>query len=440
MSVGLTLVMVAIVLLVSGVPVAYGLGLAATVGLLFAVAPLPALATAAQRVATGVDSFALLAIPCFVLAGLLMERGGAARRVVAFARTVVGGLPGGLAHVHIVASMLFGAVSGSAVASASAIGSAVGPHMVRAGYSRRFTAAVNVSAATTGLIIPPSNVLIVYAVASGGTSVAALFLAGYLPGLMLAAVLMIAAAWTASSTHAAPQGPTNAAPNDAERGFDLAASGRALLAALPSLGLIIVTVGGIVGGVFTATEAAAVAVAYAIVLGRLHGELAWRDLPDILRQAATTTAVVMMLIGVSSALAWVLTFENLPQRAAEALLGLSDSRIVILLMINLLLLVVGTVLDMTPAVLLFTPIFLPVTTALGMDPVHFGIMLVLNLCIGLCTPPVGTVLFVGASVAGVPMHRLVRPLLPLYAAMVATLLLVTFLPELSLWLPRVFDR
>lgn len=438
MSVGLALVLVAAVLLASGVPVAYGLGLAATIGLLLAVAPMPALATAAQRVATGVDSFALLAIPCFVLAGLLMERGGAARRVVTFARTLVGGLPGGLAHVHILASMLFGAVSGSAVASASAIGTAVGPHMVRAGYPRRFAAAVNVSAATTGLIIPPSNVLIVFAVASGGTSVAALFLAGYLPGLILAVGLMAAAAITAPEAQADALAPASDTPLD--KTFEMGDAIRALIAALPSLGLIIVTVGGIVGGVFTATEAAAVAVAYALVLGRLHGELAWRDLPGILRQAATTTAVVMMLIGVSGALAWVLTFENLPQQAAEALLGLSDSRVVILLMINLLLLVVGTVLDMTPAVLLFTPIFLPVTTALGMDPVHFGIMLVLNLCIGLCTPPVGTVLFVGASVAGVPMHRLVRPLLPLYAAMVGTLLLVTFVPWLSLWLPRVFER
>jgi tripartite ATP-independent transporter DctM subunit len=411
-----------------GVPVAFALGLAAAAGLLVSVDAGPALTTLAQQSATGLDSFALLAIPLFVLSGQLMNRGGVARRLVDLGKALAGSLPGGLAWVNVVACTLFGAISGSAVAATAAIGGFMTPQMTRAGYDREYAAAVNLTSSTTGLLIPPSNILIVYALASGGASVAALFLAGYLPGLLVAASIGVTAGWLA-----------------VRRGYPRPAAasarqlGRHLLAALPSLGLIVLVMGGIVAGIFTATEAAGVAVLYALILTvGVHRELRLRDLPQVLVEAATTTGVVMLLIGASMALSWVLAYERIPQAAAEALLALGGSELVVLLLINLLLLVVGAVLDMTPAVLIFTPIFLPVVTELGMDPVHFGIVMVLNLCIGLCTPPVGTVLFVGLGVAGASLGPTLRYLVPLYVAMLVGLAVVTLAPELSLWLPRQF--
>ena len=411
-----------------GVPVAFALGLAAAAGLVVSIDAGPALTTLAQQSATGLDSFALLAIPLFVLSGQLMNRGGVARRLVDLGKAVAGTMPGGLAWVNVVACTLFGAISGSAVAATAAIGGFMTPQMTREGYDREYAAAVNLTSSTTGLLIPPSNILIVYALASGGASVAALFLAGYLPGLLVAAAIGTTAAWIAARRRYPRAGASSAAE-----------LGRCLIAALPSLGLIVLVMGGIVAGVFTATEAAGVAVLYALVLTLLvHRELHPRQLPRVLVEAATTTGVVMLLIASSMALSWVLAYERIPQAAAEALLALGGGKLVVLLLINLVLLVVGAVLDMTPAVLIFTPIFLPVVTELGLDPVHFGIVMVLNLCIGLCTPPVGTVLFVGLGVAGASLGRTLRFLLPLYVAMLIALAVVTLVPELSLWLPRRF--
>jgi tripartite ATP-independent transporter DctM subunit len=323
--------------------------------------------------------------------------------------------------------MLFGAISGSAVAAASAIGGVVGPRMVTEGYDRNFSAALNITSATTGLIIPPSNILIVYSLASGGVSIGALFLAGYLPGMLVGLSLMaVAGVWSIRRRY-----PT-------EGGIELREVVSTFVAALPSLLLLVVVMGGIVAGVFTATEAAAVAVAYSALLTFLYREIALRDLPEILRATAVTTAIVMLLIGSSTAMSWMLSYENIPQTISATLLALTDSRIAILLIINMVLLAVGTFMDMTPAVLIFTPIFLPVVVALGMSPIHFGIVMVLNLCIGLCTPPVGSVLFVGCGVAGIRMTEVIRPLLPMYLAMVLALLVVTYLPWLSLWLPGAF--
>ncbi len=410
-----------------GVPVAFAIGASTALTLLISIQPVPALATVAQRMATGLDSFSLLAIPFFILAGQLMNRGGIARRLVDFAKAVLGMFPGGLAYVNVLAAMLFGAISGSAVAAASAIGVVMGPHMEREGYDRDFGAAVNITAATTGLVIPPSNILIVYSLASGGVSIAALFLAGYLPGMLVGLSLMAVAAFIAVRE----KYPV------AER-VAVREAARRLLDALPSLFLLVVVMGGIVGGVFTATEAAAIAVAYALVLAFLYREIHLRDLPGIFRDASTTTAVVLLLVATSIGMSWVLSYENIPQNLTAALLALSDSKIVLLLIINFVLLAVGTFMDMTPAVLIFTPIFLPVAIELGMDPVHFGIVMVMNLCIGLCTPPVGSVLFVGCGVARTSITSVLRPLLPLFLAMVAALLVVTYVPWLSLWLPRVF--
>jgi len=411
-------------LLLLRVPVGFAIGTAAVLALATQVSLGPALLTSAQRITTSLDSFPLLAIPLFILAGQLANRGGTAARLITLAQELVGGIRGGLAHVHVVASMLFGSISGSAVAAASAIGAAMGPRMESAGYDRDDAAAVNIASATTGLVIPPSNVLIVYSLASGGTSIAALFLAGYLPGLLVGLSLMAAAALTL-------RGNRDTGPQAKRR------IAQPLLAALPGLGLPVLVMGGIAGGFFTATEASGAAVLYALALGVAQRELTWRDLPESLLDAATTTGVVMLLIGTSAALSWVLAYERIPEQAATLVLSLSRDPIAVLLLVNLTLLAVGTFMDITPAILIFTPIFLPVVSELGIDPIHFGVIMVVNLCIGLCTPPVGTVLFVGAAVAGTEARKIVRPLLPLVLAMFLALLTVTFVPSISLWLPRL---
>ncbi|MCC9168487.1 TRAP transporter large permease [Pontibacter harenae] len=424
----IVLVVSFVVLLILGVPIAFSIGIAALLTMLVSIAPEAAFTTLAQRMATGLDSFALLAIPFFILAGQLMNRGGIATRLIDFAKGLVGTLPGGLAYVNIVACMLFGAISGSAVAAASAIGGIMNPRMVKEGYSRPFSAAVNITSATTGMIIPPSNILIVYSLASGGVSIAALFVAGYVPGFLLGLSLMLVGGFIAYKNKYPVSDRT-----------PLKEVFKKFMDALPSLFLLIVVIGGIIAGIFTATEASAIAVLYTVVLSMLiYREVKINDLPDILIHTVITTAIVMLLIGTSMGMSWVMSFENIPQGVSEALLSISDNKIVVLIIINLILLFVGIFMDMTPAVLIFTPIFLPVVTALGVDPVHFGIIMVLNLCIGLCTPPVGAVLFVGCGVAGISISKVLKPLVPMFLAMVAALLLITYIPELSLWLPRVF--
>jgi tripartite ATP-independent transporter DctM subunit len=421
------LVLSFVLLLAIGVPVGWSIGLSSLLTMLVSIPSIAAMTTVAQRMATGLDSFALLAIPFFVLAGQIMNRGGIAQRLVSFARTLVGALPGGLAHVNIIAAMLFGAIAGSAAAAASAIGSFMTKAMNDEGYSKGFAAAVNITASTTGLIIPPSNVLIVYSLASGGVSIAALFLAGYVPGILTGLSLMTAAAIWAKRKGM----PTGARSS-------LGEVARTFLAALPGLLLLIVVIGGIVAGIFTATEASAVAVLYCLILTFIYKEISWKELPDIFLQSVATTAIVMLLIGASMSMSWIMAYENIPQAITDLLLSVSDSKVVVLLLINLILLCVGIFMDMTPAVLIFTPIFLPVVMKLGMSPIHFGIMMVLNLCIGLCTPPVGSILFVGVSVAGTTIQKVIRPLLLLFVAMLISLLLVTYLPGLSLWLPELF--
>ncbi len=421
------LVLSFVTLLALRVPIAWSIGIATLLTMLASIPALPAVTTVAQRMATGLDSFPLLAIPFFILAGQIMNRGGIAKRLIDFAKSLVGSLPGGLAHVNIVAAMLFGAIAGSAVAAASAIGSALGGRMEEEGYSKEFSAAVNITSATTGLIIPPSNILIVYSLASGGASIAALFLAGYLPGILTGLFLMtVAGVW--AKRKGFPVGERTS----------LRAVIKAFLAALPSLLLLIIVIGGIVAGVFTATEASAVAVLYCLILTFVYKELSLKDLPDVFLASVNTTAVVLLLIATSVSMSWIMTYENIPQDITNFLLGISDSKVVVLLLINLILLFVGIFMDITPAVLIFTPIFLPVVTKLGMDPVHFGIVMVLNLCVGLCTPPVGTVLFVGVGVAKTSIQKVIRPLLPLFIAMIVALFLVTYIPQLTMWLPGVF--
>ncbi|MDD2599780.1 MAG: TRAP transporter large permease [Kiritimatiellae bacterium] len=391
--------------------------------------------TVAQRMANGIDSFPLLAIPFFVFSGYLMGRGGLARRLIEFASLMVGRLPGGLGYVNTFTCMLFGSISGSAAAAVSSVGGFMIPEMNRKGYDRDFNVAVTVTAATTGLLIPPSNCMIVYTVAVGGSvSVAAMFMAGILPGILVGIAIMVVSGIISI-----------------KRGYGRLDAAEELLAAaakvhpvvvcwraLPSLLLIIVIIGGILGGVFGATEAAAVAVAYAFLLSVIiYREIPWKELPDICLQTGLTTAVVMLLIGASSAMSWIMTMANIPQTVSAALMGISDNPYIVLLTINLLLLAVGTFMDMTPALLIFTPILLPVAHKLGISDIHFGIIMIANLCIGLCTPPVGTCLFIGCGVGKTTIANVTREALPFFGAMIVALMLITYIPWFSMIIPRL---
>jgi len=415
-------------LLLLGVPISFGIGIATVSTMLMTIKAGPALTTVAQRMATGLDSFALLAIPFFILSGQLMNRGGIARRLIDFAKVLVGMFPGGLAFVNIMANMLFGSISGSAVASSAAVGGFMVPMMKKEGYDLNYSAAVNITSATTGLIIPPSNILIVYSLASGGVSIGALFVAGYFPGILVGLGLMVVAGFIAARKKYPVAGRVNL-----KQGL------LRFLDAVPSLFLVVLVIGGIVAGYFTATEASAIAVLYTFILSVLvYREVKWKDLSKILLDTASTTSIVMLLIATSMGMSWIISYENIPQNVSTSLLSVSNNPIIILLIINLILLIVGTFLDMTPAVLIFTPILLPVVTQMGVNPIHFGIVMVLNLSIGLCTPPVGSVLFVGCGIAGTRIADVIKPLLPLFVAMVVILLLITFIPQISLFLPRLF--
>ncbi|MEC3878868.1 TRAP transporter large permease [Parapedobacter sp. 10938] len=417
-----------VLLLAIGTPVAWSIGISSVATMLVTIDTLPAFTTVAQRMATGLDSFALLAIPFFVLAGQIMNQGGIAQRLIAFAKAIVGSLPGGLSYVNVITAMLFGAISGSALAATSAIGGILGPHMKKEGYSTEFGAALNVTSSTTGLIIPPSNILIVYSLASGGVSIAALFIAGYLPGILMGVGLMlVAAVWVRKKKYASGEKSS------------LKKVSRTFIDAFPSLFLLVVVIGGIVTGVFTATEASGIAVVYSLTLAFVYREMNVKKLYTVFLSSVRTNSVVMLLIATSMAMSWVMSYEDIPQSMSSVLLGLSDNKYTVLLIINLILLFVGMFMDMTPAVLIFTPIFLPVVVDLGVDPVHFGIIMVMNLCVGLCTPPVGSVLFVGVGIAGTTIQKVLKPLIPLFVVMIIVLLLVTYIPGISLWLPGLVE-
>ncbi len=413
-------------LLLLGVPITFAIGLAALATITVSMDLAQAIFIMAQRMAVGMDSFALLAIPFFIIAGNIMNRGGLALRLVNFAKMLGGRLPGALLHCTVLSNMMFGALSGSAVAAGAAVGGVMAPLQKKEGYDPALSAAVNITSCPSGLLIPPSNAFIVFSLISGGTSVSALFLAGVLPGVLMGVGVM-AVAWVIAK----------------KRGYSILKSPSLMealkitWAALPSLGLILVIMGGIIGGLFTPTEASAVAVVYTLLLTVVfYHEMSLSDLPGVLLESSITSAIVLILIGASSGMAWSMSNADIPYMISELLLGLSDNRIVILLIINLLLLVVGTFMDMTPALLIFTPIFLPVVRELGVDVVHFGVIIVFNLCIGICTPPVGSALFIGCSVANVPINNVLRPLLPFFGVLFISLMIVTFVPQVSLILPQ----
>ena len=416
-------------LLLINVPIAVSIGISTFVTGVYVMGSLNnASDIIAQRMATGINSFALLAIPFFILAGLFMGKGGIARRLIDFAGTLVGRFTGGLAYVNVLTCMLFGALSGSSVAAVSAVGGFMIPEMNRKGYDKNFNVAVSTTAATTGLMIPPSNIMIVYAlVAGGGVSIVAMFMAGILPGIVFGLLLMLVSGIISKKR--------NYGAGNKSGIIDIF---RSFIGAIPSLLLIVIVLGGILGGIFTATEAAAIAVVYAFILAVfIYREVKIKEIPGILLQCGITTAVVMLLIATSTAMSWIMATQNIPQNVSAALLSISGNKIVILLIINVLLLFVGTFMDMTPAVLIFTPIFLPVVVKLGIHPVHFGLIMIANLCIGLCTPPVGTCLFVGCGVGETTIVKVIRPLLPFFAAMVVALMIVTYIPQISLFIPKV---
>lgn len=381
---------------------------------------------ACQKMVSGVDSFSLLAVPFFILTGVLMNTGGIAQRLINLAKAFVGRIPGGLAHTNIVGTTMFGALSGSAVAASIAVGGVMLPEEEAAGYDKKFAAAANIASAPTGLIIPPSGILIIYAVLSG-SSVVGMIMSGYIPGILWCLACMAVAFIVAKKN----KYPTS------ER---LPASElfKYFVDAIPSILLIVIIIGGISSGIFTATESAAVAVAYTIFLAMVvYKSIKPSDLPRILREACETTAVIMFLIAASAVMSFVLSFTGLPDAIGNALLSVSDNKYVILLLINLLLLVAGMFMDITPAVLIFAPIFLPVVKSFGMDPIHFGIMMVMNLGVGNITPPVGSSLFSGCQVANMDMEDMVKPLLPFYAAIFIALLLVAYVPWFSMVIPNL---
>ena len=404
-----------------GTPVAWSIAISSLLTLLINLPSLAALTTIAQRMATGLDSFTLLAIPFFILSGQLMTHGGIAERLIRFAKSLIGTLPGGLALINIISAMMMGAIAGSAMASASAIGGILGPEMEKEGYDKEYGAAVNITSSTMGLVIPPSNILIVYSLASGGVSIAALFLAGYLPGMLTCFFLMLVA-----SIWAKRKGYPISQRSSIKEIFS------SFISALPSLFLLFIVIGGIVAGFFTATEASAIAVMYTLILGILYKQIKFKNISKIFLDSSKTSAIVLLLIACSMSMSWVMSFENIPQNLSDFLVGISDNKIIILLMINLILLFVGVFMDMTPAVLIFTPIFLPVVKSIGIDPIQFGIIMVVNLCIGLCTPPVGSVLFVGIGVAKTSIEKIIKPLLPLFIAMILSLVLITCFPQITL--------
>ena len=415
----IVLIIVFFLLLAFSVPVSFSIISASLVTLIMFLTPHFGVFISAQKMVTGIDSFTLLAVPFFVLAGLLMSNGGIAKRLINLAMLVLGKVPGSLAMTNIAGNAMFGSISGSGIAAATAIGGVMQPLENEQGYDRAFSAAANVASAPVGQLIPPTASFIVFSAASGGVSVAALW-----------ALLCMVVAFVYGKKH-----------GYVIKRDHLTAKVvlKTIWDAIPSLFLIVIIIGGILSGYFTPTEASGVAVVYAFILAVfVYKSIKIKDIPRILKETAVMTAIVMLIIGASSVLSFVLSFTGLPQAISAALLGVSDNKIVILLIINLILLIVGTFMDMAPALLIFTPIFLPVVKALGMNPIQFGVMMVMNLSIGTITPPVGSVLFVGCSISHLQVEEVIKKLVPFFVAILVALLFVTFVPQLSMWLPTVF--
>ena len=411
------------VLILIGTPVAYAMGMAALIGAWYIDIPLDAVMIA---IANGVNKFSLLAIPFFVLAGAIMAEGGMARRLVAFANVLVGFIRGGLSLVNILASTFFGAISGSSMADTASVGTVLIPEMERKGYPRDFATAVTVSGSVQAILIPPSHNAVIYSLAAGGTvSIASLFIAGVLPGLLLGLTLSVMCLYMARKRNY-PKGDV----------IPMREALKICADALWGLMTMVIILGGILSGVFTATESASIAVVWAFFVTMfIYRDYQWRELPKLVHRTVKTLSIVMILIAFAASFGYIMTLMQIPLQITTALTALSDNRYVILALINVLLLVLGTLMDMAPLILILTPILLPVITSIGVDPVHFGMIMMVNLGIGLLTPPVGGVLFVGAAVAKLPMEQVVKALMPFFGALLLVLVAVTYIPGLSLWLP-----
>ncbi|MFG6655814.1 TRAP transporter large permease [Scandinavium sp. M-37] len=413
------------ILLAIGMPVAFAVGLSAVAGALWIDLPLEALMI---QITSGVNKFTLLAIPFFILAGAIMAEGGIARRLVNFAYLFVGFIRGGLSLVNIVASTFFGAISGSSVADTASIGSVMIPEMEKKGYPREYAAAVTASGSVQAILIPPSHNSVIYSLAAGGTvSIATLFIAGVLPGLLLGFSLM-AMCLCFARKRGYPKGEV----------IPFKQAVKIFLDALWGLMTVVIILGGILSGIFTATESAAVACLWAFFVTMfIYRDYQWSELPKLMYRTVKTVSIVMILIGFAAAFGAVMTYMQLPVRITEFFTSLSSNKYVILMYLNVMLLLIGTLMDMAPIILILTPVLLPVTNALGIDPVHFGMIMMVNLGIGLITPPVGSVLFVASAVSKQKIETVVRAMLPFYGVLLIVLAMVTYIPAISLWLPHV---
>jgi tripartite ATP-independent transporter DctM subunit len=406
-------------------PIAYAVALSSLFTLLYQGLPLT---TIVQQMVKGISSFSLMAVPFFITMGVLMGTGGISEKLISLANACVGWMRGGLAMVNIVASYFFGGISGSAAADTASLGSILIPMMVEQGYDDDFSTAVTITSSCEGLLVPPSHNMVIYATTAGGVSIGSLFLAGYLPGALLAVSLMVGS-YIISVKRNYPKGNK----------FNMMYLIRQLGTSFWALASVLIVVVGVVGGVFTATESAAIAVIYSLIVSVfIYKGLDWKGVWRALESCVDTLSIVLILIATSSIFGYLLTRLHVPQLAANAIISISDNPIVLALLINVILLVLGCIMDMAPIILIATPILLPIATSIGIDPVQFGIMVVLNCGIGLLTPPVGAVLFIGSAVSKVPMERVVKATMPFYICMIITLMLITFIPGISLWLPSLF--
>ena len=412
------------VMLLAGVPISAGIGIASVITALFSMPADIFALIAAQRCFSGLDSFSLLALPFFTLGGNIMNKGGIARRLIRLARLLVGRIPGYLAATNVLANMFFGAVSGSSVAATSAMGSILSPLEAEEGYDPNFSAAVNICSAPTGILIPPSGPLILYSITAGGVSVAALFMGGYLTGILLG--LCVGALTIYLAVKKGYKASTVKEEDPAVKIW---------IDAIPSLLAVIIVMGGILGGFFTATEAGVVMCLYCLLLAVIYREITFKTFYDMLADTMKSSATILFLIAASSIMSYVMSYSGIPAAISEGLMSISSNRYVILLIMNVFLLIMGCFLDLTPAVLIFTPIFLPIATSIGMSPVHFGLMLITNLGIGSVTPPVGSCLFVGCGVAKVKIEGVTKYIIPLFCGMVVALFLITYIPAIPMIVP-----
>lgn len=429
MSIGVTTALLFIVfgvLLFLGVPISVSIIVSSIVTVMSTLSWDQITFITMQKMNSGVESFSLLAIPLFILAGNIMNNGGIAKRLIAFAQLFVGRIPGNLAQANILGNMLFGALSGSSVAAASAMGGCISPSEKEQGYDPAFSAAANIASAPTGLLIPPTSAFIVYSTVAGGVSISTLFMAGYVPGILMGIGCMAVAFVMAR------RAGMKATGRDKSKSI-----GKIVWDAIPSLLLILIVIGGIVSGIFTATEGAGVAVLYCLILSVIYRNLTLKGFVKILLDSAKTSGIILFLISASSAMSFVMAYAGIPAAISNALMAISDNKYVIFLLMNIILMVVGMFMDITPAILIFTPIFLPIAQSLGMSDIQFGVMLIFNMCLGNITPPVGSVLFVGCGIGGVSIEKVTPKLIPYFAVLFALLLLVTYVPALSLGIPSL---